>query len=154
LTLETALGRSHGNFLQVIDQQREQPILRETIASAKNAGRMKRQQEAGREGAAKKTSVLVNHGYLSADEHLCSRSTETHDDFVLNSPKLRFKSRSAGADFRRPGGLMTSMPDFQHESEVLDGIGHIELRTLQARLFQCLIQYLTDRADKGFTGQV
>jgi hypothetical protein len=124
------------------------------IASAKNAGRMKRQQEAGTQGAGEKVPVLMDHGHLSADERLGSGSAETYDDLRLNRPKLRFKPGSAGHDFGRSGGLMTPMSAFQHESEVLHGIGHIELRTLEASLLQSLIQHLTGRADKRFAGEI
>lgn len=43
---------------------------------------------------------------------------------------------------------------FEDEPEMFDGIRHIQLRTIDLRLCQRLIQHLADRDDKRFAGQI
>ena len=49
---------------------------------------------------------------------------------------------------------MASMPAFQHESKVLHGIGHVELRPIESGLGERLVEHLTGRANKRLTGQI
>src|SRR5712692_2475386 len=133
---------------QVPDKQLHLNLARLIVGRAQDGGRVDRGQDVGCQWRANQLAPLLGYAELIAQQRLCGCGAEAHDDPRPDGGDLRLQPGAASRDFASIWLLVDTSLAARLPFEVLDGVGHVHLVTIDAGSFERLIQQLARRPDE------
>src|SRR5581483_5725678 len=139
---------------KIVGKTRHLGMTRLLVWRAQNRGRMHRREHERRERRGHERAPLRRHLELPPEQRLRRRRPKTDDRARFHELNFRIEPRTARRDLRRVRFLVNAALAARLPFEMLDDVGDVDRRAIDAGVDERAIEQLAGRADERVAGEV